>query len=82
MIRSQLYGNGGEIKLMAEKSEAVVQIPLLDQAAAMIKEKGSFQKELTGSELAEIMGSVVRSLTAGQDAVRATVPTMQVRIER
>ena len=67
---------------MTETSEKVVQIPLLDQAAAAIKDKGSFQKELTGQELAEIMGSVVKSLTAGQEAVRATVTTMQVQIER
>lgn len=54
---------------------------LLDQAVLMIKETGSFQKELTASELAGIMGSVVQRLTTGQGKIRATVPGVQVRIK-
>lgn len=60
--------------------ETVGPVSLLDQAAEMIKEKGTFQRELTSQELADIMGSVVKELTAGQHKVRANVPNMQVRI--
>lgn len=67
---------------MAEVSEIPrVEIPILDQAASEIKEKGSFQRELKDSELADIMRGVVGSLLTGQEKVKASVPTMDVRIE-
>ena len=58
-----------------------VEVPILDQAASEIKEKGSFQRELKDSELADIMRGVVGSLLTGQEKVKASVPTMDVRIE-
>lgn len=67
---------------MAELTEIPkVEVPILDQAASEIKEKGSFQRELKDSELADIMIGVVGSLLTGQEKVKASVPTMDVRIE-
>ncbi|MEK9146880.1 MAG: hypothetical protein AAB639_01645 [Patescibacteria group bacterium] len=66
---------------MAEGIEVPkVEVPILDQAASEIKERGSFQRELKDSELADIMRGVVGSLLTGQEKVKASVPTMDVRI--
>lgn len=65
---------------MAEGSEKLVSVPLLDQAASQIKETGSFQKNLTDKELESIMQSVVQGLMTGQEKVKASVPSMQVKI--
>lgn len=66
---------------MQNVAELKVQIPLLNEAAASLRTTGEFRKDLSGQELAEIMSSVVKSLTASQDAVRANVQGMGVRIE-
>jgi hypothetical protein len=66
---------------MVENSE-VVKLPLFDEAAAILKEKGIYRKELTSEELAGIMSGIVSKLTEGQDAVKASVPSMDVKIEK
>lgn len=67
---------------MAERAEAVIRLPLFDQVANALREAGHFEKELSAQELSQIMSGVITSLTAGQEAVRASVPEMQVQIER
>lgn len=59
----------------------VVRIALFDEAAQAIKERGSYQRELTAQELAGIMSGVVTGLIQGQESVRASAPIMDVRIE-
>ena len=65
---------------MLEESEGIVQVPLLDRAAAAIKETGAFEKDLSAEELSEIMRDVVGGLLAGQDKVKARVFAMSVKI--
>ncbi len=67
---------------MPEQRESALRMPLFDQIATTLKETGVFQRELTAQELSQIMSGVITSLTAGQDTVRASVPTMGVQIER
>ena len=67
---------------MPEGSETLVSVPLLDQAASQIKETGSFQKNLTDKELESIMQSVINGLVTGQEKVKASVLSTQVKIER
>jgi hypothetical protein len=67
---------------MPETHEAVVRLPLFDEAAQALKEKGVYQRELTAQELAGIMSGIVTSLTQGQEAVKASVPAMTVKIEK
>jgi hypothetical protein len=76
-----LFGKEGE-NIMPEQGESVVKLPLFDQAAIALKETGVFEKELSAQELAQIMSGVITSLTAGQDAVKASVAGMQVQIEK
>jgi len=66
---------------MSERNETL-NLPLFDQAAMALREKGEFQIELTPQELSQIMLGVITNLTAGKDAVKASVPTMNVRIEK
>lgn len=66
---------------MPEQKESTLRLPLFDQIAIALKEIGVFQRELTAQELSQIMSGVITSLTAGQEAVRASVPTMDVQIE-
>jgi hypothetical protein len=66
---------------MPDTPEVVVHLPLFDEAAQAIKERGSYQRELTAQELAGIMSGVVTGLTQGQESVKASMPTMDVRIE-
>ena len=63
-------------------TEVIIPLPIFEEAAVALREKGAFSKQLTSQELGQMMSSVVKSLLAGQNAVRATVPTMDVRIER
>lgn len=62
-------------------SELISQVPIFEQAATSIKETGSFQKELSSQDMESIMKGVVSGLLEGQEAVHATVPTMNVQIE-
>ena len=62
--------------------EKPVQVPLFEQVAAELREKGTFQKDLTGQDVAGIMRGVVESLVSGQNAVRASIQSMSVNIER
>jgi hypothetical protein len=59
----------------------VIRLPLFDEAAQAIKERGSYQRELTAQELAGIMSGVVTGLIQGQESIRASAPIMAVRIE-
>lgn len=56
-------------------------IPLLEKAAAQLKESGSFHQDLTRDEVASIMQGVVTGLLSGQDKVKASVPTMNVMLK-
>lgn len=67
---------------MPEQVKTVFKLPLFDQAAIALRGQGVFEKELTAQELAQIMSEVMTSFTAGQDTVRASVPTMNVWIEK
>jgi len=67
---------------MSEKLEGIIRLPLVDEAAQAIKEKGGYQRELTAQELASIMSGIVIGLTQEQEAIKALVPAMTVRIEK
>jgi hypothetical protein len=67
--------------MMPESAEFAFRLPLFDEAAQALKENGSYQRELTSQELASIMAEVVASLLGSQEAVRASIPVMEVRIE-
>jgi len=62
--------------------DVVIKMPLFDEAAQKIKETGSYSRELSAQELAGIMSGIVNGLTSGQEAMKATVPTMNVKIEK
>jgi hypothetical protein len=59
----------------------ILRLPLFDEAAQTIKERGSFQRDLTAQELAGIMSGVVAGLIQGQESISASVPLLDVRIE-
>lgn len=61
-------------------SELLVQVPLLEKAAAEIKEKGEVQYDLTGPEVAGIMEGVVSGLLSSREKIKASVPSMDVSI--
>ena len=56
-------------------------LPIFDEVASSLKEKGIYQKELSEQEVAQIMESVVKSLLAGQQKIKAVVPKPAVHIE-
>ena len=62
--------------------EQVVQVPLFEQVAAELRQNGTFQRDLTGQDVSGIMRGVVQSLVSGQDAVRASIASMNVGIEK
>jgi hypothetical protein len=66
---------------MPDTPELTLQLPLFDEASQSIKESGSYDRELTAQELAEIMYVVVSGLTQGQESVSASMQKMDVRIE-
>lgn len=66
---------------MSEKREGVLQVSLFDQAAEAIKKEGKFAKRLTPQELQQIMKAVVVGWTANQDKIRASLPSLGVKIE-
>ena|SRR5690348_11870137 len=57
------------------------QLPLLDEVAGSLREKGSYHKELSEQEVAQIMESVVQNLLAGQGKIKAAIPRPAVHIE-
>ncbi|MEK7339781.1 MAG: hypothetical protein AABZ92_03610 [Verrucomicrobiota bacterium] len=66
---------------MTEQQESIVEVPLLDQAAKMLKEQRSFEKELSAQDLTQILSEVIKSLLAGHNAITASVTDMEVEIE-
>jgi hypothetical protein len=62
-------------------TELRVQTPLLEEVASTLEAGGAYQGQLTGQDVAGIMRGVVDGLLSGQDQVRASVPSMDVRIE-
>lgn len=62
-------------------SEYLASVPIIEQAAAALKETGFFHQELTRADVVGIMQGVVNGLLTDQDKVRAGIPTMDVRIE-
>jgi len=58
-----------------------VQFPLFDEVARALREKGSYHKELSEQEVAQIMEGVVQNLLAGQAKIKAVVPRPTVHIE-
>ena len=66
---------------MPDTAEFAFRLPLFDEIAQALKEKGSYQRELTAPELASIMSEVVASLLRGQESVSASIPIMEVSIE-
>jgi hypothetical protein len=58
----------------------VLRLPLFDEAAQTIKEIGSFQRNLTPQELADIMSVIVAGFIQGQESISASVPRLDVRI--
>jgi hypothetical protein len=67
---------------MPETREIIVNLPLLDEMARALREKGGYQRELSAQELAGIMSMIIANLVQKQDTVRASVPTMTVQIEK
>ena len=61
--------------------ERVIPLPLFDEIAGSLKQKGSYSKELSEQEVVQIMEGIVQNLLTGQQRVKATVPTPKVHIE-
>lgn len=61
-------------------AERLMQIPLLDQAAAEIAGTGQFQRQLTEVELMSLVNGVMGSLLSGQGNVRAEIERMKIKI--
>ncbi len=59
----------------------VIHLPIFDEMAGSLKEKGNYSKELSEQEVVQIMESIVQNLLAGQQKVKATVPSPKVHIE-
>lgn len=59
----------------------VIQLPIFDEMAESLKKKGSYSKELSEQEVVQIMESIVQNLLAGQQKIKAAVPTPKVHIE-
>jgi hypothetical protein len=59
----------------------VLRLPLFDEAAQTIKKIGSFQRDLTAQELADIMSGIGAGLIQEQESISASVPLLDVRIE-
>lgn len=55
---------------------------IFDQVSTALKEKGEFHADLTDSQVTEIMSGVITGLLAGQERIKASVPSIKVRIER
>lgn len=62
-------------------NESTKTVPLLEQVAAALREQGEINRNLTASELAEVMKSVVDGLVSSQAKVEAAITSMGVRIE-
>jgi len=65
---------------MPDIHEIPVRLPLFEEAAQVLKEKGIYKRDLTAQELANIMSEIVANLTQGQESVKASVPSMAVDI--
>lgn len=61
--------------------ESVVRLPLLDEAARVLKAEGDFICDLTPRDLAEIVGAVLQRVVASTGAVTMGRYDTQVRIE-
>ncbi len=60
----------------------IVPLPLFDEAAAALRQSGSYRRDLSAQELAQIMRLIVEGLLSGQEAVRASILHTDVRIEQ
>lgn len=63
-----------------KEAEAGERIPFLDQVAEEIKEKGSFQRELDGPELADMMSPILQSL-AEDKGIKLEIQNIELQIE-
>lgn len=59
----------------------VLNLPLFAEVADQLRNQGTYQKALTGQDVAGIMHGVAQSLVAGSDKVEATIASMSVNIE-
>lgn len=57
------------------------EIPLLEQVTADLGSKGSFERQLTGSDLEAVMRAVFKQLVASQGGVKAYLSDMSILIE-
>lgn len=56
-------------------------VPLLEELTAQLEEKGTFQQDLTGEELAGVMRGVFEGLVCDQEGVEADIGDMSAQIE-
>lgn len=61
--------------------EHVTHLPLFDEVAGALKEKGSYSKELSEQDVVQIIEDIVQNILAGQQRVKAVVPRPSVHIE-
>lgn len=72
----------GSARMMPRPPRAtILPLPLLDEAAAALRRTGCYGGRLAPEELAQLMGSVMEGLLAGQEVVRAEPAAAGVRIE-
>jgi hypothetical protein len=65
---------------MVEEQQIKVELPILREAAAILRERGIFEKDLTAPEVSDIMKGVISGWLGGQEKVQASVPLMDVQI--
>lgn len=68
---------------MAEKAvdkPIRIQLPIFDDLARELRSTGVSERNLNAQQLAQIMNGVIGGLLAGQDAVKAQIPEMNVGI--
>lgn len=62
-------------------AEIKIDVPIIEDAAEKLKAGKSYNKDLSGQEMSEIMKSVIDGILTDQKAVRASVPLMNVDIK-
>lgn len=63
-------------------SEQTKTVPLLEEVAAALLQKGKFNRNLSDVELAEVMRSVVNGLVGGVEKVSAAITNLGVHIDK
>ena len=61
-------------------SEFVAQVPLIEQAAASLRQSGRFETDVSGQDVEVIMKSVMEDMLTQSNQVRASIENLSVRV--